>query len=214
MSFSNFKVGTRLSAGFALLLMITIVVGVVGLTRLSQLDQMVSQITEVNWHKARLTMETEARNRDSAAKFARLLMVDEKSELAKTLKEKIKVNSEGNGVALKELEPMLESAEEKALFAEASAARETYNASRAQVIKLAADPKTREIALELYNSVTADLMDPYIAALGKLKTLQQEIFDKAGAESERAYHSSRSIILAIIAAAVIFGLPALDGVLR
>ena len=120
MNFSDFKVGTRLSVGFALLLLITIAVGGVGLMRLSQLDQMVTHITEVNWHKARLTMETEARNRDSAAKFARLLMIDGDSELAKTLKAKIAVNSEGNGAALKELEPLLESAEEKTLFAEAS----------------------------------------------------------------------------------------------
>ena len=42
MSFSNFKVGTRLSVGFVVLLMITIAVGAVGLMRLSQLDQMVS----------------------------------------------------------------------------------------------------------------------------------------------------------------------------
>ena len=206
MNFSDFKVGTRLSFGFVVLLLITITVGAVGLMRLSQLDQMVSKITEVNWHKARLTMETEARNRDSAAKFARLLMIDGESDLAKTLKAKIKVNSEGNGAALKELEPMLESAEEKALFAEASAARESYNESRAQVIKLAAEARTRPEALELYNSVTADLMEPYIEALGKLKIMQQEIFEKASAESERAYHSSRSIILSIIAGAVIFGI--------
>ena len=77
MSFSDFKVGTRLGVGFAVLLLVTIVVGGVGLMRLSQLDQMVDAASrQRTGHKARLTMETEARNRDSAAKFARLLMVD------------------------------------------------------------------------------------------------------------------------------------------
>jgi methyl-accepting chemotaxis protein len=206
MSLSDFKVGTRLNAGFAILLLMTIAVGSVGLLRLSQLNQMVTRITEVNWYKARLTMETEARNRDSAAKFARLLMIDGESELASTLKAKIKANSEGNGAALKELEPLLVSPEEKVLFAQASTARETYNASRAEVIKLSADPKTRAKALELYNSVTADLMDPYIEALGKLKAMQEEIFDKASIESAAAYRTSRSVILSIIGAAVMFGI--------
>ena len=100
-------------------------------------------------------------------------MTDGDSELASALKAKIKVNSEGNGAALMELEPLLVSAEEKELLEEASKARETYNASRAEVIKLSADPKTRAQALELYNSVTADLMDQYIEALGKLKAMQQ-----------------------------------------
>ena len=63
---------------------------------------MISHMAQEDWDKARLTMETEARNRDSAARFARLLMVDGDSEIAATLKAKIKVNSEGNGAALKE----------------------------------------------------------------------------------------------------------------
>ena len=91
-------------------------------------------------------------------------------------------------------------------FAEASTAREAYNASRAEVIKLSEDPKTREEALELYNTVTADLMEPYIAALQKLKTLQQDEFDKASDASAAAYHASRNIILTIIGSAVIFGI--------
>ena len=206
MSFSNFKVGTRLGFGFAVLLLVIIVVGGVGLMRLSQLDHMIEHMTTEDWTKARLTMETEARNRDSAARFARLLMVDGESEIARTLKDKIKVNSEANGAALKQIEPLLSSAEEKTQFAEASAAREAYNASRAEVIKLSSDPKTRAQALELYNTVTADLMEPYIDSLQKLKALQQQEFDNASEESSAAYRSSRSVILSIIGGAVIFGI--------
>ena len=44
MSLSDFKVGTRLNAGFAILLLMTITVGSVGLLRLSQLNQMVTRI--------------------------------------------------------------------------------------------------------------------------------------------------------------------------
>ena len=40
MRFSDLKVGTRLSAGFLILLAITVIVGGVGLMRLSQLDRM------------------------------------------------------------------------------------------------------------------------------------------------------------------------------
>ncbi len=89
MTLSNFKVGTRLGVGFVMLLLITVVVGVVGLMRLSQLDAMVVHITTEDWNKARLTMETETRNRDSAAKFARLLTIDADSEVARTLQAKI-----------------------------------------------------------------------------------------------------------------------------
>src|SRR5690349_6279716 len=130
MRFSDVKVGTRLSAGFLILLVVTVIVGGVGLVRLSQLDTMVSQITDVEWEKARIAMETESRNRDNAAKFARILMLDADSDIAKSLKEKIATNSEANGAALKELETLIASPEGKAVLAEASQARENYNESR------------------------------------------------------------------------------------
>ena len=79
MNLADFKVGTRLSVGFAILLMFTIAVGGVRLMRLSQLDQMVSQLTRSELAQGAADAGTEARNRDSAAKFARLLMVDAES---------------------------------------------------------------------------------------------------------------------------------------
>ncbi|HEY6123217.1 MAG TPA: methyl-accepting chemotaxis protein, partial [Steroidobacteraceae bacterium] len=206
MSFSDFKVGTRLSVGFAILLAITIAVGGVGLMRLSQLDRMVTQITDVDWEKARISMEMEARNRENAAKFSRLLLVDGESEKAAALKAKIASNSTKNAEAIKELETLLASPEEKALLAEAAAARETYNASRAEVMKLVADPKTRAAGLEQYNTVTADLIEPYVEALNKLTVMQQEIFEKASEKSAAAYDHSRNLILAIIGGAVFFGI--------
>jgi len=206
MTLKNFKVGTRLGFGFLLLLLATIVVGGVGLMRLSQLDQVVGQITDVDWNKARLSMETEARNRENAAKFSRLLLVDSGSDKAASLKAKIASNSEKNAAAIKELETLLSSPEEKALLEEAAAARETYNASRAEVMGLVADPKTRAAGLEQYNTVTADLIEPYIEALHKLSEMQKETFEKASDTSGAAYEHSRIVILSIIGAAVIFGI--------
>ena len=205
MRFSDLKVGTRLSAGFLILLVVTIIVGGVGLMRLSQLDQMVTRITGVEWEKARLAMATESRNRDNAAKFARLLMVDGDSDIAKMLTEKIAANSAANGEALKELETLIASPEGKAALAEASEARETYNASRARVIKLAADSKTHGQAMEVYNTETADLLEPYVEALEKLVKIQTLKFEKASEESGAAYKTSRNVILAIIAGAMVFG---------
>jgi methyl-accepting chemotaxis protein len=206
MTLTNFKVGTRLGFGFFLLLLATIVVGGVGLMRLSQLDQMVTQITDVDWDKARLTMELEARNRESAAKFSRLLLLDAGSEKAAELKATIASNAEKNAAALEELDKLITSPEGQALLAEATTAREAYSASRAEVLKLVADPKTHAAGLEQYNTVTADLIEPYVDALHKLTVRQQEIFENASEESGAAYDHSRNVIVSIIGAAMIFGI--------
>src|SRR5882672_9149390 len=205
MSFSNFKVGTRLNIGFVILLLITVAVGGIGLVRLSQLDDMVARITNADWNKARLTMETSARNNDNAANFARLLMVDGNSEIAKTLKAKIAKNSEKNAAALAELDKLVALPKAREALDKARAARETYNASRTNVIKLAADPKSHAEAVNLYTTETADLLNPYTDALDELTGIQRDVFDNSGVQSAAAYKSSRNLILTFIGAAVIFG---------
>src|SRR5690349_5953096 len=206
MRFSDLKVGTRLSAGFLILLTVTVIVGGVGLMRLSQLNEMVKTITDEDWVHARLTMETESRNRDSAAAFARLLMVAGDSEVAAKLKATISKNSEAIAAALKELEARFTEKDEKALLAEAMEAREAYNASRTKVIALMGDAKTRAEALALYNAETADLLEPYIDKLRQLAQMQSDSMDGASEVSTASYHSSRNVIVGIICAAVAFGI--------
>ena len=135
-------------------------------------------------------------------------MIDGESELAKTLKAKIK-EQQRSAMATRSRSSSRcsTSTKRRRCFAEASDAREIYNASRAKVIKLAADPKTMREAVELYTGDSADLMEPYIAALRKLKTLQQEDLRQAPAKKARRPTAARAMSsCAIIGAAVIFGI--------
>ena len=98
---------------------------------------------------------------------------------------------------------LLDSAEDKAQLAEASAARVTPTTRRApKVIKLAADPKTRAQALELYRRDDGrSRWSRTSRRWRKLETCSERTSRMPASESARPTPASRSVILAIIGVA-------------
>jgi methyl-accepting chemotaxis protein len=206
MTFSNWKVGTRLGMGFGVLLIACLVIGGIGWLRLSQLDEVVNRITTENWEKARLTMEMEIRTRDNAFKTGRVLMAGDDTEAVKVLKEEMAANTKLNTAAMEQLEKLVVAAEAKMLLAEAADARERYVESRARVTKLAADPKTQAEALSLFRTETAGLLEQYMTPFRKLTERERADFEKASHDSDATYVSARNTIVAASVAALIAGI--------
>jgi len=69
--FSNLKVAVRLSIGFAVLLIISLVIGGIALSRLAHLDEVVNRLSTQDWEKARIAMENQMRTRDNVGKIGR-----------------------------------------------------------------------------------------------------------------------------------------------
>ncbi len=206
MKLSNLKVGTRLGMGFGVLLIACLTVGGIGWVRLAQLDEVVNRITTENWEKARLTMEMEIRTRDNAFKTGRVLMAGDDTEAVKVLKAEMAENSKLNGAALEQLEKLVVASEAKMLLAEAADARQKYMDSRAQVTKLAADPKTQREALDLFRTETAGLLEQYMTPFRKLTERERADFEKASRDSDATYLSARNTIVSASVAALIVGI--------
>src|SRR5690349_25128727 len=96
MKFANLKVGTRLSIGFAVLLVISLALGALSWMRMSQLDDVVNQITNEDWEKARITLEMEIRTRDNAFKAARVMLAGNDAETIDRLKAEMSANTAKN----------------------------------------------------------------------------------------------------------------------
>ena len=206
MKLASFKVGTRLGFGFALLLLMALIIGGVGLIRLSQLDTVVTRLTNEEWQSARLAMEMQIRTRDNAFKTATMLMAGDDLEAIGTLRTQMSRNSEANSAGLEQLDKLITAPEARALLAESARAREAYMESRARVTRLAAEPKTNAEALTLFRTETAALLDAYIKPFDQLKEMQQRSFDARSAESHAAYAGARRTILVVGVGALVIGL--------
>jgi methyl-accepting chemotaxis protein len=206
MKLASFKVGTRLGFGFALLLLIALIIGGVGLIRLSQLDAVVTRLTNEEWQSARLAMEMQIRTRDNAFKTATMLMAGDDLEAIGTLRTQMSRNSEANSAGLEQLDKLISAPEARALLAESARAREAYMESRARVTRLAAEPETNAEALTLFRTETSALLDAYIKPFDQLKEMQQQSFDARSAESNAAYVGARRTIIVVGVGALVIGL--------
>jgi methyl-accepting chemotaxis protein len=206
MKFSDFKVGSRLAVGFGALLLASLALGAVSWWRLAQIDAVVTRLATENWEKGRLTMEMESRTRDNAAKAARVMLDGIDAAGIEQLRAEMSENSKANSAALEKLEKLVYLPEGKALLAEAADARLRYIASRDEVNKLAAEPKTRGAALARFQGETMPALDAYVRPFTRLKELQQSLFDSAVAESQAAYRSARNTIIGASAVMLIFGM--------
>src|SRR6188508_2005405 len=122
MKFSDLKVARRLSIGFAVLLLASVLIGAVCWFRLSQIDSAVNRLLTQDVVKAKLTMEMEGRTRDNAAKTLRILMAGNDAAEVEALSTQIAENSKANKEALEKLTALVYRPEGKQYLAEAGAA--------------------------------------------------------------------------------------------
>src|SRR5688500_1073437 len=115
MKFSDFKVGTRLSIGFAVLLVISLAVGGISWLRMHQIDSATDQIVTVEWEKARLSMEMQIRSRDNLAKAGRMLMATDEPTV-EAIRAEMSANSKLNEAALAELDQLVTDPEDRKLL--------------------------------------------------------------------------------------------------
>jgi len=206
MKFSNLKVAVRLGIGFAVLLVISLVIGGIALTRMAHLDEVVNRLSTQDWETARAAMENQIRTRDNVGKSLRILLADGDAETITRIRSEMEENSKANSEGMKLLEQLVTDNEGKAVLAEAATARDAYNKRRGEVLTLAKDPKARDAAMKAYNDEVMPLLETYLEQFGLLKDQTQASFQASAEESRATYESARRTIFAAGIAALVFGI--------
>jgi methyl-accepting chemotaxis protein len=206
MKFSNLKVPVRLAIGFAVLLLISLLIGGIALTRLAHLDEVVNRLGTQDWVKARIAMENQIRTRDNVGKSLRILLANGDENTIARLRAEMDENSKANGEGIELLEKLVSDEDGKAAVAESALARDAYNARRGEVMDMAMDPKTRDSAMATYNAEVVPLLERYLAQFRKLEEQQQASFEASVKDSRQTYESARSTIVLAGLAALLFGI--------
>ena len=204
--FSNLKVAFRLGIGFAVLLVISLVIGGIALTRLAHLDEVVNRLSTQDWETARAAMENQIRTRDNVAKSLRILLANGDAEIITRIRAEMEENSKANSEGMKLLEQLVVDKDGLAVLAESATARDAYNARRGEVLTLAKDPKTRDAAMKAYNDEVMPLLEKYLAQFRTLKEQTQARFQSSADESRATYASARRTIISAGIAALVFGI--------
>jgi methyl-accepting chemotaxis protein len=208
-SISNAGVRTQLRLAFATVIAMSFLSTSVAIWRLQVLANDTNQLTHQPLAKERL-VSSWLLNISMSAKRTAAIARSADPELATYFANETLEQSKNTSELQKQVGELLDTPEEKTLFAEIGTAREAYVSSRDRVMALKAEGKTDE-ARALYDQTFAALMDRYIAKVKEMQVLQQkeisaqteQVLDSAkGSKTEQMIMCFATLVLSIVAGSV------------
>jgi methyl-accepting chemotaxis protein len=204
--FSKFKIGTRLFAAFAVLIVISAATGVVGLRTAEQMNEKATAMYEL--HLLGLSYVKEA-NIDLIAigrarnEYFLTSSKEERDEIATRATTRL-TNVRAN---VDKAKPLFYSERAKELFAEFERIFANYQAEIGRNIELAAAPSSpkRDEALAKSLAVAreqAEVIDHMMTELTKIK---EDLASQAATEAAAAFKQSRTLTLSTIVAGLLIG---------
>ncbi|MDO8652226.1 MAG: methyl-accepting chemotaxis protein [Undibacterium sp.] len=195
------KVGTRLTVGFAMVVLLLIGITLLGITRLSALNDSISLIVSDRYPKVALANATLTGINETAIVMRNLLIIDDpeklKSELA-TLVERRKNVTEN----LDKLDKMLSTEKGRQTYKAIIAARAKYSVGQAEFLKLVVEGNKQEASAMLLSIVMPDQLAYFDEVKGLVK-LGGLLVEKGSEEAANNFHSSTNLMVALAALATL-----------
>jgi methyl-accepting chemotaxis protein len=203
MKLSNLNVGTRLVAGFSLLLAACALVGFVGWSRLHQLEGSLENLALRQWKAAHAALVIDVRQRDNYAQSGALLVADAR-DLGGIL-DAIRQNKDAVTAAFEQLEGLVKDPEARELLDGMSKARKDY---LEEIGRIAADVQAghRDKAIARYEGEAKLAQSRVQQAVEALVKHQDASFDSTYQESSIAASRARAVIITVVVLAILCGL--------
>ncbi len=190
----NLKIGTRLAAGFGLVLALMTLMTALGIGHLQTVAEATRDMMQQPLAKERMISDWYRLIHTSVRRTSAISKSSDPSLGPYFAEDTASSTSEVNSL-LQKVEPLLESAPEKALFEQMKAARKRYVASRDGIVALKKEGKIDEANQLLESKFTPD-GKAYLEALRSLLDLQRKSIDENAAQVESVYQHSRSLMIA------------------
>jgi methyl-accepting chemotaxis protein len=199
----NLKIGTRLGGGFALVLVLMVLITLFGLWRLQTVAQATHDMTEQPLAMERM-MSDWYRYVYSGARRTTAIVKSTDPSLGPFFAEDAAMSTRESGKLQDKIEPLLSSPEEKELWVTIKKARATYLSSRAQAVKAKADGQLEE-ADHILNQIYLPAAEKYMSLIQQLLDLQRASIDTTAKDIETVYAQSRMWLILLAALAVVAG---------
>ncbi len=203
MKINNLKIGTRLSLGFLLILMLLVLVTAFSINRFllmsEHLDTTINdrypKTVQMNYVKAEVNIIARSMRNT-------LIMSDEEQ----VKKEVARIGNSHKEIAdtLDKLNKSIDSKQGKELFGKLTEARTQYVSGQEQFMKLIASNQKDEAKALLLGGLRAQQL-AYFDALDTQLEYQSDLMNTAGKEAEAAAHSARIMIFILAGLAVLLG---------
>jgi len=200
---ANTRVGTRLAAGFAIVLALMLMVGTLGIMKLGRIESSAASMVSEDVAKLNHAMTIDSASRAAGTRVLQLLFVTEKDKTKKIL-ERIEANRKLAAEHLEALSGMAPTAEGKALTAKIRERQAAYVTSYTKLMKFA-DEGRYDDAINLFTTETGDALDNLVAPVNEMVALQRRLLDETVKANRAVYVNARNMMLLLCAFAVLAG---------
>jgi methyl-accepting chemotaxis protein len=203
MSMSNMKLGTKLALGFAIVLVLMMIVTIIGITRLGVLNKDLNTIVKVDNKKVFLANELENQVANIAIAVRNIIVTDDKAlkeaEKAKLAKARSTLEED-----VRELSGMVVTAAGKQGIAEINKTRASLKQVNEKTLTLNAEGKNAE-AIKVLVGEGGPVTVKFLQQVDELITLQEKLTKDAADRADSNYTTSSIWMIGMGGMALFFG---------
>ena len=202
-NFIKLNIGTRLAAGFALTLLMTVIIATVGVWRLNQVAQETQVILAEPLAKERMIAEWYTQIFAAVRRTAAIVKSSDPS-LTAYFKEDAAATGKVSADLVKKIEPLISGDDETALFKSVMEHRAAYSKARDGAVKAKADGNA-ELAEQILNQQFTPAAKAYEERVHELVDLQQQRISASAATIAGAAARGNLVIGSLAAGALLLG---------
>jgi methyl-accepting chemotaxis protein len=202
--FKNLKIGVRLGIGFGLVVVLMIVIGMLGIMRVSDLDSKIEMLVNDLYPKTVTANAIIDGVNEDARSVRNILLLDSKEEMT-TQKGRIDANRPKYTEWYGSLEKTIHTDAGKAALKAVIDTRMDYVKARDKALELAMAGQKAEATALMFTDVRKS-QGPYLVNIQKLIEYQDGLMEKTGHDAEELANSTRTLIMAMLVAAVLIAI--------
>jgi methyl-accepting chemotaxis protein len=204
---NNWKIGTRIGAGFGVVILIAIAIGIFGIGKISTIQSSMNDVALEALPKVYLVQQMTYNAQAAHTLIYQHINSTNKQEMA-DIEQQMHVFSEKNNALSSELQKLLNTDKGREAFAEITASREAYLAVREEIIKVSRQgtPESNKLALEIMRTKCEPLMARRVEVGLKMVNIQKEYADRAATEAQSTVSSARIGILVCLGLAALIAI--------
>jgi len=203
MNLSNWKIGARLGLGFALVVLLMVVVAFVGITRLSSLNQGTEIIVKDRMVKLEMANDVIEQINLIARSSRNILLMSDPAQVKQEFDRIAEARKKAVAI-LDDLGKKLNTEKGKAMHKTVMEVRAPYAEITMRFLKLAEEGKKEEALKILLNDVRPKQL-AYLDALDKFQEYLKGMMNTAAEDAHDQYAMARIIMIGLTLAAVVIG---------
>ncbi|MFA6971264.1 MAG: MCP four helix bundle domain-containing protein, partial [Gallionella sp.] len=202
--FKNLKIGVRLGAGFALVLILLSIVAFVGMMRVNELDRQIEDLVSDKMAKTKQANDI-ADQLAAIARAQRNMLIYKSDDMNKESLGKIEAADKQITGIIDKLEKMSYSATGKKYLDDVEDKRKSYLEVQSS-FENAVKAKSWDESMKIFNDKLRPTYDAYLKALGDWTAHEDEASKKVGTDAGALASSTATLIISLALGAIVIGL--------